>query len=191
MPRFSYTALMTQDCTPPPLDVQAFAEAATRREGRDTLSNYERLMQETQGLGGDLPLSWAAQGELRTDAIGASQAWLHLTVAARLPLTCQRCLGPADIQVAVDRWFRFVATEAVAEAADDDAEEDLLVTSRQFNLAGLVEDEVLMGLPLVPRHDQCPPGLTMAVSDPGFEAAQPEKPHPFAALAKLRSGGQG
>ena len=182
---------MTQDCTPPPLDVQAFAEAATRREGRDTLSNYERLMQETQGLGGDLPLSWAAQGELRTDAIGASQAWLHLTVAARLPLTCQRCLGPADIQVSVDRWFRFVATEAVAEAADDEAEEDLLVTSRQFNLAGLIEDEVLMGLPLVPRHDQCPPGLTMAVSDPGFEAAQPEKPHPFAALAKLRSGGQG
>ena len=191
MLRFSYTALMSQDCTPPPLDVQAFAEAAAWREGRDTLSNYERLMQETQGLGGDLPLSWAAQGELRTDAIGASQAWLHLTVAARLPLTCQRCLGPADIQVAVDRWFRFVATEAVAEAADDEAEEDLLVTSRQFNLAGLVEDEVLMGLPLVPRHDQCPPGLTMAVSDPGFEAAQPEKPHPFAALAELRSGGQG
>ncbi|MEY4267297.1 MAG: hypothetical protein RIS90_1832 [Pseudomonadota bacterium] len=182
---------MTLDCTPPPLDVQAFAEAATLRSGCDTLSNYERLMQETQGLGGDRPLDWAAQGELRTDAVGASQAWLHLTVAAKLPLTCQRCLGPADIAVSVDRWFRFVATEAVAEALDDDAEEDLLVTSRQFNLAELIEDELLLGLPLVPRHDQCPAGLTMSVADPGFEAELSDKPHPFAALARLRAGGPG
>jgi uncharacterized protein len=182
---------MTQDCTPPPLDVQAFAEAATRRAGRDVLSNYERLMQETQGLGGDRPLNWAAQGELRTDAVGASQAWLHLTATASLPLTCQRCLGPADVEVSVDRWFRFVATEAIAEALDDDAEEDLLVTSRQFNLAGLIEDELLLGLPLVPRHDQCPADLTMAVADPGFDAGLSDKPHPFAALAKLRAGGSG
>ena len=180
---------MTQDCTPPLLDVQAFAEAATLHSGRDKLSNYERLMQETQGLGGDRPLSWVAQGELRTDAVGVSQAWLHLTVAASLPLTCQRCLGPADIEVSVDRSFRFVATEAAAEALDDEAEEDLLVTSRHLNLAGLIEDELLLGMPLVPRHEQCPAGLTMAVADPGFDAVTSDKPHPFAALAKLRSNG--
>ena len=182
---------MTQDCTPPPRAVQAVAEAAPLRSDCETLSNYERLMQETQGLGGDQAVNWAAQGELRTDSIGASQAWLHLTVAATLPLTCQRCLGPADVGVSVDRWFRFVATESVAEALDDEAEEDLLVTSRQFNLAGLIEDELLLGLPLVPRHDQCPAGLTMAVADPDFDAELSDKPHPFAALAKLRGGGPG
>lgn len=182
---------MTQDCTPQPLDVQAFAEAANSRSGCDMLSNYERLMQETQGLGGDRPLNWAAQGELRSDSVGASQAWLHLTVAASLPLTCQRCLGPVDITVSVDRWFRFVATEAEAEALDDEGEEDLLVTSRQFSLAGLIEDELLLGLPLVPRHDRCPAGLPMAVADPGFDAGLRDKPHPFAALAKLRAGRSG
>ena len=182
---------MTQACNPPPLDIQAFAETATRRAGYDVLSNYERLMEETQGLGGDRPVNWAVEGELRTDPLGASQAWLHLTVAATLPLTCQRCLGSADIEVSVDRWFRFVATEAVAEALDDDAEEDLLVTSRQFNLAELIEDELLLGLPLVPRHDECPAGLTMSVADPGFDAGLSDKPHPFAALARLRAGGPG
>ena len=62
------------------------------------------------------------------------------------------------------------------------------MTSRQFNLAGLIEDELLMALPLVPRHEVCPPGLKMAVADPNFDAQEPEKAHPFAALAKLRRG---
>jgi uncharacterized protein len=52
----------------------------------------------------------------------------------------------------------------------------------------LIEDELLMALPLVPRHEACPAGLKMAVADPNFDAQEPEKAHPFAALAKLRRG---
>jgi uncharacterized protein len=33
-----------------------------------------------------------------------------------------------------DRWFRFVADEATAEAEDEESEEDLLVVSRDFDL---------------------------------------------------------
>jgi uncharacterized protein len=179
---------MQNETRAPSLDIQAFAESTQPRSGRDLLSNYERLIEETQGLGADNPVDWSVQGALRADQTGAAQAWLHLTLAAKLPLTCQRCLGPVEQALAVDRWFRFVGTEALAEAQDDDAEEDLLVTSRQFNLAGLIEDELLMALPLVPRHEVCPPGLKMAVADPNFDAQEPEKANPFAALAKLRRG---
>lgn len=179
---------MQHETRAPSLDIQAFAESARLRSGRDLLSNYERLVDETQGLGADNPVDWSVHGELRADQTGASQAWLHLTVATQLPLTCQRCLGPVEQAVTIDRWFRFVATEALAEAQDDEAEEDVLVTSRQFNLSGLIEDELLMALPLVPRHDTCPGDLKMAVADPGFDAQVPEKVHPFAALAKLRRG---
>ena len=179
---------MQHETRAPSLDIQAFAESARPCSGRDLLSNYERLIEETQGLGADNPVEWSVQGALRADQTGASQAWLHLTLAASLPLTCQRCLGPVEQALAVDRWFRFVETEALAEAQDDEAEEDVLVTSRQFNLAGLIEDELLMALPLVPRHDTCPAGLKMAVADPDFDEQVTEKVHPFAALAKLRRG---
>ncbi len=179
---------MQNETRAPSLDVQAFAESTRPRSGRDLLSNYERLIEETQGLGAGNPVDWSVQGALRADQTGATQAWLHLTLAASLPLTCQRCLGPVEQALAVDRWFRFVETEALAEAQDDEAEEDVLVTSRQFNLAGLIEDELLMALPLVPRHDTCPAGLKMAVADPGFDEQVTEKVHPFAALAKLRRG---
>jgi uncharacterized protein len=168
------------------MDVKAFAQSAGEIAGQNSLSKYERLMQETQGLGAERTLNWSAHGELRTDEAGAEQAWLHLTVETSLPLTCQRCMGPVDVPVTVKRSFRFVDSEEVAEAQDEDAEEDVLALSQDFKLSDLIEDEVLMALPVVPRHEECPVEIKLAVADPGFEAASAEKRNPFAVLAKLQ-----
>jgi uncharacterized protein len=75
----------------------------------------------------------------------------------------------------------------VAAAQDETSEEDVLALSRDFNLFELIEDEVLMSLPLVPRHEVCPVAVKLAVVDPDFESALEDKPKPFAALAKLRT----
>jgi len=152
------------------------------------LSKYARLLEETKGEGADRTIDWSARGELRTDEAGAEQVWLHLTVDASLPLTCQRCLGPLDRAVCVNQSFRFVGSEEAAAAQDEDADEDVLVLSRDFSLADLIEDEVLMALPVIPRHETCPAGLKLSVADPDFETASPEKANPFAVLAKLHSG---
>ena len=61
----------------------------------------------------------------------------------------------------------------------------MLVTSRDFDLAALVEDEVLLAMPLVPRHEVCPVKVKMAAADIDFEAPV-EKPNPFAMLAQLK-----
>jgi len=89
----------------------------------------------------------------------------------------------------VQRSFRFVADEATAEALDDESEEDLLALSRDFDLRALIEDELLMALPLVPRHEACPQDLPMQSSDEDFEQAGAEKPNPFAVLQGLRKNG--
>lgn len=178
---------MKQESPPTHLDVKAFAQAARTIAGHDLLLNYERLMQETQGLAPDLLLNWSAQGELRVNEAGIDQVWLHLTVQANLPLTCQRCLGPVEMVVAVNRSFRFVENEAAAEAQDEDAEEDVLALSQEFSLSELIEDEVLMALPVVPRHEACPVDVKLEVVDPAFDVASAEKRNPFAVLAKLQS----
>lgn len=182
---------MSQDFHPRRLDVRAFAQAGATLEGGDLLSKYERLQAETGGQGTDRPVRWTARGELQTDASGQGRVWLHLQAGVSLPLTCQRCLGPADIDLHVARSFRFVATEAQAESEDEASEEDVLVLSRDFDLQSLVEDELLMELPLVPRHETCPTEVKLAVQDADFEAAQAAKPQPFAALAGLKGGKPG
>jgi uncharacterized protein len=179
---------MKQDSLPLHLDVKSFARATGAMSGQDLLSKYERIMEDTEGLGAERSLDWGIRGEMRVGPAGDEQAWLHLAVQALVPLTCQRCLRPADMDVMVDRAFRFVDSEALAEAQDDEAEEDVLVLSREFNLRELIEDELLMALPLVPRHETCPVAVKLAVTDPDFEAALAEKTNPFAVLAKLREG---
>ena len=186
---------MTKDYSPDRLDIKAFAQASAHLQGADELSKYERLAQEAQGLQPDLTVNWQIQGELRAGAADtdadiqgqAAEPWLHLTVQATLPMLCQRCLTPVVVPLEVDRWFRFVADEATAELLDDDAEEDLLAISREFNLRELIEDELLMGLPVVASHDECPVAVVMESSSEDFDAAEEEKPNPFAALSNFKA----
>ena len=115
-------------------------------------------------------MRWTARGEARAQPGSADQVWLHLTASATIPLTCQRCMKPVDVPLSVERSFRFVADEATAEIEDEQSEEDVLALERDFSLTELIEDELLMELPLVPRHDVCPEAVKMAAVDPDFEA---------------------
>lgn len=173
------------------LDLRALARSSGALSGRDMLSRYERLTEETQGRGADTLLNWSARAELRADQSGQKRVWLHLSVDTRLPLTCQRCLGQVDVALAVNRSFRFVDDEATAQVLDEDAEEDVLVLTNDFCLSDLIEDEILLALPFAPRHERCPVEVKLAVQDPGFEAASIQRGSPFSALQKLRDGKSG
>lgn len=178
---------MKKDFDPRRLDVKAFAEDAGELAGEDRLGQHPRLMAETGGRGADAPLAWSASGELRNPGHVNPEIWLHLQAHAVLPLTCQRCVGPVDMAVEVERSFRFVRDEASAMAQDDQSEEDLLALSRSFDLIELIEDELLMDLPVAPRHDVCPVPVTLAVADADFEVAEQEKENPFAMLDRLKT----
>lgn len=170
------------------MDVKAFAQSASATAGHDWLAHYERLMQETQGSGAERVLDWSARGEVRVDEAGVTQIWLHVTADASLPLICQRCLNPVDIAVNVNRSFRFVDSEEAAQVQDEEAQEDVLALSQEFNLLELIEDEVLMELPVVARHETCPVEVKLAAVDPDFDTALTEKCNPFAVLSKLHGG---
>ena len=86
----------------------------------------------------------------------------------------------------VDRWFRFVADEATATAQDDTCEEDLLVMAGDFSVLGLLEDELVLELPLIARHGECPVQPKLQVADAAFVAEQTSREKPFAALAGLK-----
>lgn len=168
------------------LDIKAFAQSGGERQQEDRLADHPRLLEEASGRGADRPVRWRALGQMRGAAGVVPHIWLHLMAEAELTLTCQRCLEPVDEPLAVDRWFRFVADEAQAAREDEDADEDVLVLDPAFDLQALVEDELLMALPLMPRHEHCPGEVRMEVADPGFAQALADKPNPFEVLADLK-----
>ena len=168
------------------LNIDAFAKAGGSISASESLASFDRLLDEAQGAGAQNPVHFTARGLTRPQGAGDEQVWLALTAEVALPQTCQRCLGPVDVPVAFEREFRFVASEEVAAVEDEASEEDVLVLSRDFNLLELVEDELLMALPAVPKHEVCPSTVKLQVADTDFVEEAQEKPNPFAVLEQLK-----
>ncbi len=174
------------------LDVRAFAAAAADLQGTLPQADLPRLSDSTLRLPGDgapAAVAWSARGEQRPVTGGEPEVWLQLQAETAVWLQCQRCLQPLHEPLAVARWFRFVATEEEAERLDETSEDDVLVLPRSLDLQDLLEDELILAMPLVPRHGTCPQPLPTSV---GEEALEDEPPNPFAALAALKrppSGG--
>ena len=168
------------------LNLQALATSSKPLHECISLQNMERLAQEIVGLQPDSIINLRAEAELRLGATGEPDTWLNLQATTSVAMTCQRCMGHVQVPLAIDQWFRFVATEDIAMAEDDASEEDLLVMTPQFDLIGLLEDELLMTLPLVPMHDECPALPSFSVGAEAISGDLTEKPNPFAALAQLK-----
>lgn len=126
-----------------------------------------KLVQDQQVLSGALPVAGLARlmeslqrGE-GTLAYRVQGGWdrrqrplLKLQVSGTLQLQCQRCLETLEYAVDVDTALRLVAEEALAAEYDDDPDEpDCVADSTAFDLAALIEDEVLLALPPYPRHE--------------------------------------
>lgn len=166
--------------------MQAFAQEGVPLIETSLLQNMERLAKESQGLQPDSVVNWQANAELRPGAGAEEDVWLHLQAKTSVPLTCQRCMGTVAVPLEVDQWYRFVASEDIAMAQDDESEEDLLVMEPQFDLLSVLEDELLMALPLVPMHDECPVAPVLRTGEDALTAEAAEKPNPFAVLAQLK-----
>jgi uncharacterized protein len=177
--------------TVPTIDTHEFTRRADAASGREPVAAFERLASlliEAPGA-----LDWRLDGRSEVGADGARRAFLRLGLGGTVRMRCVRCLEPVEVTLEGVRDYRLVATEAQAEREDaDDDEVDLLVASRRFDLAALLEDEAIMALPPAPRHDDCrAPEPAAAAAPAAPEAADaPDRgdgrPGPFAALAGLK-----
>jgi uncharacterized protein len=104
-------------------------------------------------------------------------------------MTCQRCLGLCVQALEVDRTFRFVRDEQMALEMDDASDDEFLVLSNAFDVLELMEEELIMALPLVPVHDQCPVPLTQQLLNKSSieEEFEEKRPNPFAVLSALKT----
>lgn len=169
------------------LDVAALSAARGELSGQWPLSVFPRLSDAV--LDAEPPgalVHWQAQAEQRPVTGAAPEIWLRLSAQAGVSMCCQRCLGSLPVPLDVDRWIRFVAGAAEAETLDAELEDDVLELQHHTDLCELVEDELLLALPLVPRHDECPEPLPMASQDDQSQPETAERPNPFAALAQLK-----
>ncbi|CAM3509209.1 Large ribosomal RNA subunit accumulation protein YceD [Bordetella sputigena] len=114
-------------------------------------------------------------------------------------LVCQRCVEPFVYPIDANVSLHLVKSEAelddgaddTAQEADDAADVDeapeKVVGSRHFDVLEQVEDELILNIPYVPRHDVCPGApLKTSAGEPAQGADADKRPSPFAVLEKLK-----
>ncbi len=77
---------------------------------------------------------------------------LHVSINGAVGLTCQRCLGSMPYTVEVERTLYLARNEAELERLDALPDSDAIQAGERLSLVELVEDEVLLSLPLAPMH---------------------------------------
>jgi uncharacterized protein len=154
-----------------------------------------RMVQARRVFDGVLPLSMLPRlrealagddGEVAyvitfdTDEYGI--AFLDLSVDARLPMLCQRALDVFELPVVIRQQLGLIAKEA-DEAGLPEPYEPLLVVDAQLRLKDVIEDELILALPVVALG----PGAPLKdVAVATVTAAETQAQNPFAALGTLK-----
>lgn len=174
---------------PHKVDVRRFARDGAVLVGTWPQDRFARLAASLMPPLADVPappVQWRAQGQQRLVHGSEPETWLHIQGDTVVRLDCQRCLQPLNEVLRVDRHLRFVAGEDEAARLDEDSEDDVLALVARLDVFELLEDELILALPLVPRHGICPQPLDAATAV-ALPVADETRPHPFAALAALRA----
>ena len=153
---------------PVEVDPLYLAERGRVLEGSVPVSAFKRLGHWLHTDGG------AIEALLRFERGEGGRQILHGSMQGQVELVCQRCLSPFVLPI--EREFELALVESVA-AADllPEGLEPLLVDPRRgMHTVDLLEDELILALPLVPRcgdagHD-CEAAIELLVSE---EQAEP------------------
>ena len=120
---------------------------------------------------------------LKAGVDGQGIRFIKGILRAEVALTCQRCLGSLPWPLEVTVSLGLVRDEAHIDQLPEEYEPLLIAEDGGLMVADLVEDELLLALPQIPRHDdlrEC-----AALDEVQSGAPEVERRQPFAALASL------
>ena len=165
------------------------APQSYRGAGFLEISALPRLAEEASSIDPGDGFHWQIKTHFVDSPGSEPQQILELAVKGRIHLVCQSCLQDCGLDLAQESRFVMVATEAEADAFQmEDDQQEPLVASQHYDLLSLIEDEILLSLPLIPKHSEgaCQPHASSFGA--GGEAADVlEKPqNPFNILKNMK-----
>ena len=106
-------------------------------------------------------------------------------------LICQRCMEEMEFPIALDFQLAFVKSEAEMERLPE-GYEATLIDNTTMMLSDIIEDEILLALPPIPKHldescssDSVAEGWGSQQNEPDTEIV--ERDNPFDILASLKT----
>ena len=117
--------------------------------------------------------------QLRGDVNTMGQQTMHLALDAHVTAICQRCMGamPMHVQLSFNYLISYLNEEVIQENDEDNLDDvDVIEANQAMDLLALIEDELILAIPMAPLHEFNCTELNMQSG---------EKPNPFAVLKGL------
>lgn len=165
---------------PESIDPFQLASRGERLEGTIAISAMARLAPSIQDNAGDIHVTL----EFGLDEM--RQPMVQGTLSGTLSMTCQRCLEPMAQEIDTRFLLGLVKNEYQMKRLSEEYE-PLLVTDNSVSLTSMVEDEILLSLPIAPLHapEHCSQAVVTQTAQ-NTNAESEDRPNPFAVLKNLK-----
>jgi uncharacterized protein len=171
---------MSEENLPPKVDPFRFAENAVRLHGKVLVKDMQRLCESLYQDTGEVGV------EIEFGKNEQSIPFVRGQLTGALRLQCQRCMESFGYEITNTFWLAVVHTEEEAEMLPQGydsiiANDDILI------LQDMVEDELIVNLPVVPMHDPKHCKVTLPLIIESEQTNPMEKENPFKVIEFLRA----
>ena len=166
---------------PAEIDLIQVSEDGARLTGELSGTSMPRLREDCTAMSGPVRI------DLRFDKTASGQRLMSGTIELVCQTICQRCMRSMDLSLETKTLTLLLTPEEQAAAGGSDVRESIIAEGRVL-LSSLVEDELLLAMPMIPMHDrsECPvTGHTSGSNLP--DDATANKQSPFAVLGALKN----
>lgn len=158
--------------------LEKWADNGFHWQGKVAIDELARLNEHTMGA---KPLQLAFDLAKKDGVL-----WLDYQVVGSTNVRCQRCLEPLEVDLSGEYRFALLTDESeigLVDGAEYVLIDELGASARRLlPIKDLLEDELLLALPLSPRHADC----EMLIDTVGDDIEEEVQENPFAALAALK-----
>lgn len=160
------------------IDPKLLAFQGCHLKGRVALAQMSRMADRLSDFKGDVEIDWLFALDEK------QRATIQGSVQAQLSLQCQRCLQP--MPMAIDaKVVLMILKEGQTEDELPEGYEALTLTKTPVSLITLIEDELILALPIVAKHTVCPSN-EFEMSESELENNHLQN-NPFHVLSSLKS----
>lgn len=169
-----------------PLEVDPFRLAAREEhlQGAIPLKQMKRLISTLTSDEGDVLIDVVFSVDLNRVVL------LSGKIQTDAKLICQRCMGEMDLPIKLDFQIAFARSEAEMERLPE-GYEVTLIEDTPMMLSDIIEDEILLALPAIPKHldEKCSPEAEGWNSQQTIETntESVKQDNPFDILASLKT----
>jgi len=107
-------------------------------------------------------------------------------LSTHVTVTCQRCNGDLGLDLVQDFVCSPVGEDTDLDIFPEDYDEVALDENGEINVFDLIEDELILAVPLVPTHNEASCSYSAKPASFGVLKAEDDKPNPFDILKQLK-----